>query len=92
MEDDIQVLTMKEGLETNTIPTGRVLGLVPIPQTSMVEIKYIDGKAGQVPGEIGGSYTSTRFAQNHLTDYVKRFWLLSEQATKKRPSTNAISG
>jgi hypothetical protein len=95
MDDSTQevvVLTKESGIASNTIPTGRVLGLVPIPQSSMVQIQFVDGKPGGIPDEIGGIYTSVRYAQNHLTDYVKRFWSLSELATKKRPSSNAISG
>ena len=81
-----EVLTREIGLETNTAPNGRKLGIVMQPHNpAMFEIKYVDDKVGGgLPTELQGLWTGNRQAQEAITQYLTKFWNTSDEAGPKK--------
>jgi hypothetical protein len=50
----------------------------------MYEIKYIDGKQGELPDEYKGRFTGVQFAERQLKRLVNGFWDVSDKASKKK--------
>ena len=86
-----EILTREKGIKENIIPTGRKFAVVPDKQLGLCWIKFIDGKGGSIPAELSGAYTGRMRAQQALTDFVTRFWDLSDSASKKPKVTNTVS-
>lgn len=84
MADAAEILTRKVCEPKNILPTGRVLGTVPIPGTSMCRIAFVDGKGGPVPDELKGFYTSASYALGRIAKFVALFWEASDAAQAKQ--------
>lgn len=90
MEEN-EVLTKDKGLKENLLPTGRKLGIVLVPGTSLYRIKFVDNKQGDVPQEYSGKYTSRVYAEKDLKDYVESFWTMSESVSQKQQNKKTLS-
>jgi hypothetical protein len=50
----------------------------------MYELKYVDGKAGELPADYAGRYTGIQAAERDLRKLVNDFWDVSDRASKKK--------
>lgn len=89
-DEVIEVLNRSKAIPEGVTPMGRKIGLIPVPLTSFTRLGYIDGKGGLLPQEMQSNYTSIRYAQNSLNEYLKRLWDISDNAKTKKP-LNAVS-
>jgi len=79
-----EVLTKEKALPLNILPTGRKVGVAHVRGTGMYELKYVDGKGGEVPDEYKSRYTGTHYAMAAAKKFVKELWDISEKASKKK--------
>lgn len=91
------VIVRAPSVEDNVLPTGRKVGVVPVRNTTMYKLDYVDGKGGEMPDEYKGRFTSLRYAETELRRFVNALWDVSDKVSlrsKKTISlntTNAIS-
>jgi len=81
--DTVKVLSREDSIAKNITPTGRKLGVVPVPGTALVRVKYVDNKQGDLPAELNSPFTGFHYAQKAIHAYLTRFWNKSDNATKK---------
>lgn len=79
----VKVLVRGDAVASNLTPTGRKLGVVPVPGTALVRIKFIDGKPGELPSELQQNFTSFPIAQRAINTYLNKFWDTSDKQAKK---------
>ena len=78
------LLTRETAIPAKTTPTGRVLGWIPLEHNpAMLEIKFVDGKGGEVPSELQGLWTGFRQADEAIQMYLVKFWNTSDAAKSK---------
>jgi hypothetical protein len=78
-----EVLKREDCINKGIIPTGRKFGVFVDGSSSFYWVRFADGKGGQVPNELSGAFTGKVRADDALREYVKRFWDISENASKK---------
>lgn len=79
------ILTREEAIPKNTAPNGRVLGWIPLEHNpSMLVISFVDGKGGEVPEGLQGLWTGMRQAQEAITQYLIKFWNISDKQDPKK--------
>jgi hypothetical protein len=81
---EVEVLTRATSVPQNILPTGRQVGIKHTRGVGMYEIKYIDGKPGDLPDEYKGRYTGIQFAEKSIKRLVNTFWDISDKAAKKK--------
>lgn len=77
------VLERETALSDNTTPTGRKLGIILEKHFGLYKIGYVDGKAGDLPGDLSGRYTKGELAKADLDRYLKYMWDMNDAAVKK---------
>jgi hypothetical protein len=80
---EVEVLNRVQGLKEGILPTGRKVGIVPVPGTSMYELRYTDGKPGQVPERYNSRFTSQVWANKFKESWLTEFWDMSDQQAAK---------
>lgn len=83
-DDTVKVLCRADALASNTTPTGRKLGVVPVPGSALVRIKFVDGKPGDLPDELLAPFTGFHYAQKAIYAYLTKFWDKSDKASNKK--------
>lgn len=85
------VITREPSIADNVLPTGRRLGVVPVRNTAMYQINYVDGKGGELPDDYKGRFTSIRYAQNELSRFVASLWDVSDKAASRSKKTISLN-
>jgi hypothetical protein len=86
-----EVLTRDKAIPQNILPTGRKLGVVPVKGKGLYALAYMDEKPGSLPDQYKGTYTGLSQATKDLKKFVHDLWDVSDQATKKKPLSDAVS-
>lgn len=91
MDAKSELLTREVGLRDFITPTGRKLDAVPDAQRSLFWIKFVDGKGGQLPQALAGSFTGKYRAEMAIREFITEFWDISDAASKKPKVTSNVT-
>jgi hypothetical protein len=82
--DEVNILTREASVPKNILPTGRQVGIGHVRGIGMYEIKYVDGKPGELPDEYKSKFTGIMSAEKTLKRLVNAFWDISDKASFKK--------